>query len=244
MLSFETGGCMNAIWKRMWVAAAWLLIGCATTDSGHVALLGDEAGPSASECAAEADEAGCTVVACESETCGLYRCEDVASPPLALRGSAPARAARAPQRNWLPSMPMAGREPVMVFKWNRAEELPSQARLRKAYSEWASRPKEKHHIFPRALEGYFAERGINIHEYALAIDVAHHKRIHEGQYGGPWNRDWREFIARVEEDGSPAKRWELMEQAGYMVQKYGLVGMPMSYWQKLGDWSLAGDGGK
>jgi hypothetical protein len=47
----------------------------------------------------------------------------------------------------------------------------------------------------------------------------------------------------VEKDGKRAERWELMEQAGYMIQKYGLVGMPMSYWQKLGDWSLAEEGG-
>nr|BDT31085.1 TIGR02269 family lipoprotein [Myxococcus sp. MH1] len=234
---------MNTIWKWLWVTAAWLLIGCATTDAGDRARLGDGAGQSASECAAESEDAGCTVVACEGETCGLYRCEDVATPPLALRGSAPTRAARAPQRNWLPSMPMPGREPVMVFKFHRDEELPSQARVRKAHAEWASGPKEKHHIFPRALEEYFTRRGINIHEFALAIDVAQHKRIHRDGYGGPWNSDWREFIQRVEKDGKRAERWELMEQAGYMIQKYGLVGMPMSYWQKLGDWSLAEEGG-
>ncbi|NVJ20968.1 TIGR02269 family lipoprotein [Myxococcus sp. AM011] len=203
---------------------------------------------SAEECAASAEDGGCVALSCASGECGLYRCEDLASAPVAFRGPMPAvPVASSQQRLWGAAQPLPGRGPVLVIPWNRAEELPSQARLRKAYAEWATVPKEKHHIFPRALEEYFTERGINIHEFALAIDVRRHREIHDGKDGGPWNKDWRAFIRMKEQKGRRAMKWELMEYAGVMIQRYNLVGMPMSYWTKLDELfavPVRGAGGK
>ncbi|MCP3164997.1 SitA6 family polymorphic toxin lipoprotein [Myxococcus qinghaiensis] len=224
-------------------ASAWalcvcvLLLACASTAPGveDVGGLLTEASQDASAeaCAEESEsEAGCIAPACAGDTCGLFRCEDLASPPVALRGSLPARPGTAPQRLYGAAQPLPGRGPALVIEWHRKEELPSQTRLRKAYSEWASRPKEKHHIFPRAFERYFDARGINIHEYALAIDVAHHRKIHEGPGGGPWNQEWRAYIER-RQGSRPPRRDELFAQASGMIVRYGLVGMPMSYWQQL-----------
>ncbi|NTX40393.1 TIGR02269 family lipoprotein [Myxococcus sp. CA033] len=209
---------------------------CATPSSGvhgDAALLPVD-DVSAEECAAAADDdSECVALSCASGECGLYRCEDLVSAPVAFRGPMPAPAASSQQRLRGPAQPLPGRGPVLVIPWHRAEELPSQARLRKAYAEWASVPKEKHHISPRALENYFTLRGINIHEFALAIDVRRHRQIHDGKDGGPWNADWRAFIEAKERGISKATKWELMEHAGFMIQKYHLVGMPLSYWTKL-----------
>ncbi|WP_342380692.1 TIGR02269 family lipoprotein [Myxococcus stipitatus] len=213
----------------LWAVLLWA--GCATTEEAGVAARW-EAGSSAEECAA-ADEEACVSVACDGDGCGLYRCGDLASAPLAFRGAMAPTAGSAPHRFWGAQQPLPGRSPVFVIKWERPEELPSQKRLRTLYREWEKAPKEKHHIFPRALEGYFASRGINIHEYALAIDVKRHREIHDGVNGGPWNDDWRAFIRTADRPGKPARKWQLFDQAGYMVQKYQLVGMPMSYWQQL-----------
>ncbi|WP_163869308.1 TIGR02269 family lipoprotein [Myxococcus eversor] len=234
-----------------WVTCLGVILwSCATPSSvelsGAAPLPVDDV--SAEECAATAgDDSACVDLSCVSGECGLYRCEDLASAPVAFRGPIPAPAASSQQRLWGMAQPLPGRGPVLVIPWNRSEELPSQARLRKAYAEWASVPKEKHHIFPRALEQYFAERDINVHEFALAIDVRRHRQIHDGVDGGPWNEDWRAFIEKKEKGRRKARKWELMEHAGFMIQKYHLVGMPMSYWTKLDELfavPVSGAGGK
>ncbi|NVJ21205.1 TIGR02269 family lipoprotein [Myxococcus sp. AM011] len=229
--------------RAWWVALLWaVLLGCSTTSeiaSTETITLPREA-DSAEDCAGAADnDTGCVTIACAGNVCGGYRCEDVASAPVALRGAtAPSMtgASSSPQRLWGAPQVLPGREAVFVIRWERPEELPSQKQIRKAYEEWEKVPKEKHHIFPRAFESYFAQQGINIHEYAIAIDVKRHKEIHRGESGAPWNADWEDHILRLEGASlSPrdAKRRHF-EHAGYMIQKYRLVGMPMSYWQQLG----------
>ncbi|MCP3105570.1 TIGR02269 family lipoprotein [Myxococcus sp. K15C18031901] len=235
---------------RSWWVMLLLLAGCASAPvAGRLDLPRED--DSAEDCAEAAEEdgdEGCVTVACVGDTCGLYRCEDVSSAPLALRGAgAPAPlpgVGYSPQRLWAGPQVMPGREPVLVFRKERPEELPSTKALRKARTEWEKAPKEKHHIFPRAFEAYFDRQGINIHEVVLAIDVKRHKELHSGVRGAPWNADWEVLINQlIEEEASPQEsRRRLMEHAGYMIRKYGLVGMPMSYWQQLGkiEWLLQG----
>ncbi|MCE9672101.1 TIGR02269 family lipoprotein [Myxococcus stipitatus] len=232
-----------------WAVLLLLLANCASAPvagrGGRVELpLEEDSAEDCTDAAAEDDDKGCVTVACDGSSCGLYRCEDVSSAPVALRGvSAPAPlpgVGYAPQRLWAGPQVMPGREPVLVFRKERPEELPSQKALRKAREEWEKVPKEKHHIFPRAFEVYFNRQGINIHEYTLAIDVKRHKEIHGGSYGAPWNEDWRRFIERLEMETrkknrpTPSEvRQRLFDFGGLMIQKYRLVGMPMSYWQQL-----------
>ncbi|MCK8499409.1 SitA6 family polymorphic toxin lipoprotein [Myxococcus fulvus] len=233
--------------REWWAVLLFLLASCAsapTVHSGAAGLLFED--DSSEDCrkAAEDDgDEGCVTIACEGGACGLYRCEDVASAAVAFRTGAPAAPmagmGNSPQRYWGGPQVLPGREPVLVFRKERPEELPSQKTLRTARREWEQATKEKHHIFPRAFEPYFNRRGINIHEYTLAIDVKLHKQIHGGASGAPWNADWRQYIERIErdalEDGASGAevRKQLFEFAGGMIQKYRLVGMPMSYWQQL-----------
>ncbi|MCP3104944.1 TIGR02269 family lipoprotein [Myxococcus sp. K15C18031901] len=227
-----------------------LLTGCASAPvAGHAELPRED--DSAEECAEAAekdDDEACVTIACDADLCGAYRCEDVASAPMALRPggtAAPlAGVGTSPRRHWGVPQVLPGREPVFVIRWKRSEELPSQKVLREARQAWEKVPKERHHIFPRAFEDYFAQQGINIHEYALAIDVKRHKEIHGGAAGAPWNKDWSDFILGLDPDLPKREiRRLLFERAGYMLQKYRLVGMPMSYWQQLtANMRLAEDG--
>ncbi|MCE9671557.1 TIGR02269 family lipoprotein [Myxococcus stipitatus] len=239
-----------AMLRAWWVVVLFLLASCASAPVAERFELPRE-DDSAEDCAEAAEEdgdEGCVTMACDGDTCGLYRCEDVSSAPLALRGaSAPAPMAgvgTSPQRYWGAPQVMPGREPVLVFHMERPEELPSQKALRKAREEWEKAPKEKHHIFPRAFEVYFNRQGINIHEVVLAIEVKRHKELHSGARGAPWNTDWEVLIHQLQKERATKQesRRRLMEHAAYMIRKYRLVGMPMSYWQQLGkvEWLLQG----
>lgn len=231
---------MRAVW-----AMVLLLLGCTATPQlargGELLDTGVE--DSAEACARFTghDEEGCYAPACGDEECGLYRCEDLASPPYALRvspGQASAGATARIQRYWGGAVPLPGRTPVFVIPWYRREDLPSAKSVRKAIAEWQRRPKERHHIFPRALESYFTSVGIEIHKYTLLVAVEEHKRVHAGGNGGPWNRDWRVWIA---ENRDTASREDYFLQGGKMVERYGLVGMPMTYWQRLSLLTASGE---
>ncbi|NTX66212.1 TIGR02269 family lipoprotein [Myxococcus sp. CA051A] len=218
-----------------WMAV--LMTACASMPEqvGDAALLDNGVEDSSDSCArsaASGEEGGCYAPACGEEACGLFRCEDLASPPLALRfppaqtGGATARI----QRYWGGAVPLPGRQPVFVIPWYQREELPSVKAARKAIAEWTRRPKERHHIFPRAFAGYFEFVGINIHQYTLLVAVDEHHRVHAGENGGPWNRDWRKWI---DANRFTATRDDHFKQGARMISKYGLIGMPMTYWQTL-----------
>ncbi|MBZ4400272.1 MULTISPECIES: TIGR02269 family lipoprotein [unclassified Myxococcus] len=230
---------------RWWVLLLLFSAGCAGapahvgTDDLRTANVED----SSESCAASAgaSEEGCYAPSCSEDECGLFRCEDLASPPYALR-VAPARSADAAtariQRYWGGAVPLPGREAVFIIPWYRKEELPSVKAARKAISEWKRREKERHHIFPRAFEAYFRRNGIDIHKYTLLVDVAEHRRVHAGNDGGPWNRDWRMWI---ESQRTPPSQAAHFRHGGVMVERYGLIGVPMTYWQKLAMTAAAGE---
>ncbi|GEN11671.1 Myxococcus xanthus paralogous lipoprotein family TIGR02269 [Myxococcus fulvus] len=234
--------------REWWVVLLLLLASCASAPAVHAGAfelsLKEESAEDCREAAEDDGDEGCVTIACEDGACGLYRCEDVASAAVAFRTGAPAApmagVGNSPQRYWGASQVLPGREPVLVFRKERPQELPSQKELRKARKEWEQATKEKHHIFPRAFADYFASRQINIHEYVLAIDVKRHKEIHGGGHGAPWNADWLQYITQVEREANleggprPAEvRQRLFDFGGLMVQRYRLVGMPMTYWQQL-----------
>lgn len=222
---------------RWWASLLLVTVGCAGapahigSDDLRVASVED----SAEDCAqsAGASEAGCYAPSCGEEECGLYRCEDLASPPYALRfppaqaaGSATARI----ERYWGGAVPLPGRQAVFIIPWYRRESLPSVAAARKAIADWHRREKERHHIFPRAFEAYFKGVGIDIHQYTLLVDVAEHRRVHAGREGGPWNQDWFDWIRANQ---LSATRADHFQHGGRMVERDGLIGVPMTYWQRL-----------
>jgi hypothetical protein len=121
-------------------------------------------------------------------------------------------------------------EPVLVFHWYRPEDLPSQQEERRRYAAWRKRPKERHHIFPQALQRYFTSRGINIHEWTLVMDAAEHARIHKEADRGPWNTEWKDWIQRT---GGQATKPMHFEHASFLIRKYNLFGIPATYWQTV-----------
>ncbi|RYZ15354.1 MAG: TIGR02269 family lipoprotein [Myxococcaceae bacterium] len=216
---------------RVRVGWLWLvlLLGCASAP-------GPSPGESSRECEAS-DEDQCLTHVCEDDVCALFRCEDVAPKRIVrTRGALPVAPifvapGSGPQRTWGSAQGLPrDAVPVMVFRWHPREKLPSELRREKAQQEWARRPKERHHIFPQAFKAHFEEKGINIHQYVIAIDAEVHARIHRGEAGAPWNKDWKLFI---DEEGLNASVARHFEYASWMIQKYELFGLPMSYWQKV-----------
>jgi hypothetical protein len=81
---------------------------------------------------------------------------------------------------------------------------------------------EEHHIFPQELEEYFESRqpnGIDIDEHVTAIDREVHKIVHgKGGFFEDYNTEWREW----KEANPNATEQQVFEQAGKMMDKYGL----------------------
>ncbi|NTX39368.1 TIGR02269 family lipoprotein [Myxococcus sp. CA033] len=222
-----------------------LVTGCAAAPEYIRAgeLLDTSVDDSAEACAQSAgdNDEGCYAPSCGEDECGLYRCEDLASPPYALRlppARAPDGATARIQRYWGGAVPLPGRQAVFIIPWYRRDKLPSVKAARKAIADWSRREKERHHIFPRAFEGYFATIGIEIHQYTLLVGVAEHRRVHEGKDGGPWNRDWFDWI---QANRLRATRADHFRHGGRLVERYGLLGVPMTYWQRLSLAAAAGE---
>ncbi|MFP2899445.1 TIGR02269 family lipoprotein [Corallococcus sp. 4LFB] len=221
---------MRAVW--LWLV---VLMGCASAPV-HSPAKDWEQAEASRECE-DRDEDQCLTHVCEDDVCALFRCEDLAPNRIVrTRGAMPVAPifvapGSGPQRTWGSAQGLPGDAvPVMVFRWHRREKLPSEVRREKALQEWAKRPKERHHIFPQAFKVDFDDKGIEIHKYVLMIDAELHARIHRGAQGGPWNRDWRVFLDR--DDGKvPISKY--FEHASWMIQKYELFGLPMTYWQQI-----------
>jgi uncharacterized lipoprotein (TIGR02269 family) len=221
--------------------SCWLLLvlaglqACATTP-GHADMYGstatwEAADASDGECE-DADDDRCLTPACTAGGCGLYRCEDLAPGRIVrTRGVAAVRPPANSQRNWGSSQELPGDAlPVMVFQWHRPEELPSQKEFERRLDEWRKRPHERHHIFPQALTDYFTDKGINVHEWVLVIDAGVHARLHREADRGPWNTEWKEWRKRTRWKASKREHFDF---ASYLIQKYNLWGLPITYWQTL-----------
>ncbi|NNB86440.1 TIGR02269 family lipoprotein [Corallococcus exiguus] len=219
----------------------WLLVGllwsCASTSSAPAfspEALWAEA-ETGSECA-DGDEDQCLAPWCVDGTCALFRCEDLEPGRVVRTRSALAppvfvAPGSGPQRTWGSAQGLPGDAmPVMVFHWYPREQLPSEVKRQKAMEEWAKRPKERHHIFPQAFKNHFDAKLIDIHQYVIAIDADLHRRIHRGAGGGPWNQDWQIFI---DDQGQRGSREQHFDYASLMIQKYGLFGLTMTYWQQV-----------
>ncbi|RKG91699.1 SitA6 family polymorphic toxin lipoprotein [Corallococcus terminator] len=219
----------------------WLFVGlwCGCASTSPVATFSsegvwEEAG-SERECE-DSGEDRCLEPLCTEEACALFPCEDLAKGRIVLTRGATAppvfvAPGSGPQRNWgsAQELPRDAR-PVMVFRFQPREKLPSQVQRERAMAEWAKRPKERHHIFPQAFTKHFRNKGINVHQYVLAVDVDLHKRIHRGASGGPWNQEWQAYI---DGPGVRTNKAQHFDQAFLMIQKHGLFGLTMTYWQQV-----------
>ncbi|QSQ26768.1 TIGR02269 family lipoprotein [Pyxidicoccus parkwayensis] len=209
---------------------------CATTAAHSTATydsatVWDAAGVNDDECESSDDDR-CLVSACTPVGCGLYRCEDLAPGRIVrARGVSAVRPPADGQRNWGNAQALPGDAlPVMTLQWYRDEELPSQKEFERRLDEWRKRPHERHHVFPQALADYFRDKGINVHDWVMVIDAGVHARLHREADRGPWNTEWKEWRKRTR---WKARKHEHFESASYLIQKYNLWGLPVTYWQTL-----------
>ena len=78
---------------------------------------------------------------------------------------------------------------------------------------------EEHHVFPQKYKNYFQSKGINIDEYVVRIDREEHKVAHgKGNFFENWNSHWGKWI----EQNPNASSQSVFEQAGKMMDEYGL----------------------
>ncbi|MCY1032898.1 TIGR02269 family lipoprotein [Corallococcus sp. BB11-1] len=211
-----------------------MLHGCAADTASHSTAPSTEWQAAEAQDCEDAPEGPCLAPLCEGGVCGLYRCDAVAPGSIVrTRGGAPVFIAPrgTARRNWGSAQDLPGKSlPVPVFRWHPKEPLPSELKRRRAMEEWASRPKERHHIFPQALKPYFQSKGIHVHDYVIAIDAELHKRIHRDANGAPWNEEWRQFRRTTRGTASKPAHFE---HASLLIQKYGLFGLTMTYWQSI-----------
>jgi uncharacterized lipoprotein (TIGR02269 family) len=225
-------------WRWLWLLVAVALAACATTHlSGSEEPGCEEAAEVASYeevCAQE----GSLLTLCAGEQCGLYRCRElqerwaVGRVVLAWSGGGvlpnPQLGA---QRNWgsaqeLPQDP----RPVFIIPWkHKPKLLPSQQQMLEEAAKERAKPHEKHHIFPRMFREWFTQKGIDIDEFVILLDVEKHRSIHRGKNGGPWNEAWRKFI---EKNRERAPTEEIYRYAGQLIYEFGLFGPVMPYWKQ------------
>jgi uncharacterized lipoprotein (TIGR02269 family) len=121
--------------------------------------------------------------------------------------------------------------PVFIIPWGaKPPLLPSQQKLLAAQAEERRKPHERHHIFPRAFRQWFTDKGIDIDEYVIPLEVEKHRSIHRGEKGGPWNEAWRKFIEGHEE--GDVTREEIFRHAGQLIYEFELFGTVVPYWKQ------------
>jgi uncharacterized lipoprotein (TIGR02269 family) len=119
--------------------------------------------------------------------------------------------------------------PVFIIPWGpRPPLLPSQLQALEDTAKERQKPHEKHHIFSRAFRAFFVEKGINIDEYVMPLEVEKHRSIHRGANGGPWNAAWDTFIKA----NRNAKPEEIYRFAGQLIYEFQLFGPVMPYWRQ------------
>ncbi|MGG4417141.1 DUF2380 domain-containing protein [Brevibacillus agri] len=91
-----------------------------------------------------------------------------------------------------------------------------------------------HHIFPKfrgndKYAKFFKEKGINVDDFTVTLahgKDSHHLKFIHGQ--GKWNETWKAWI-----DANPnATAKEIFQQAGKMMDEYGLSGIRIHPYKK------------
>jgi hypothetical protein len=87
---------------------------------------------------------------------------------------------------------------------------------------------QRHHVFPQQFRDFFAKRGVDIDEFTVPLTQGQHL---QGVHGtgnalapGRWNQVWDDFIRA--NPNATAK--EIYQQAGTMMDDFGLSGLPIS----------------
>jgi uncharacterized lipoprotein (TIGR02269 family) len=187
---------------------------------------------------------GSLLAICDGQQCAAYKCWEVAEyfrVGQVVRTQGVARPPPRPQpganaqRYWGSAQGLPQHvQPVFIIPWgNTAPPLltPGQVELLVIQQGQRSKPYERHHIYPQEerLKQWFESKGIDIHQWTLALEVEDHRRIHRGANGGPWNAAWRRF----RDDNPDATRLEIELHAGKLIYEFNLYGVVVPYGRQL-----------
>lgn len=214
--------------RWLWLLAAGVLAACAAIPISDVESPGCEVATETFSFEEACADESSLVPLCGGEQCGLYRCREVQEHlpegVVLTRGgglSLPIVGGGA-QRNWGSAQELpTDSQPVFVIPWrHRLPLLPSQIQALKEAEVERKKPHEKHHIFPQAFKPWFFQKGINIDEHLILLEVQKHRSIHRGERGGPWNAAWFEWI--MGHQGS--EKEEIFRYAGQLIYEFELFG--------------------
>ena len=122
---------------------------------------------------------------------------------------------------------------MLIIPWNPSSQprLPpgKKVMVLGGQEQPRGKPYEKHHIYPQELKWWFDQKGINIHQWTLALEVEEHRRIHRGAKGGPWNAAWR----RYKDANRNATKLEIELHAGKLIYEFNLYGVVVPYSRQL-----------
>lgn len=119
-------------------------------------------------------------------------------------------------------------QPVFIIPWrHKPPLLPSQQQMLDEAAKERRKPHEKHHIFPQAYRRWFTDRGVDIDEYVIPLEVEKHRSIHRGANGGPWNAAWAQFINQ--HILKPPSKEKIYRHAGQLIYEFQLFGPVMPY---------------
>ncbi|MDY7225574.1 TIGR02269 family lipoprotein [Hyalangium rubrum] len=217
---------------RLWPLVCGALVACATTQP-----LVDEGGEASVPLLSFEEacgEEGSLLAVCGAEQCAVYRCRDVAEEPLSgrvvrARGTGFGRGSGLANRYWGSAQgPLKNTQAVFIIPWgprSQQELSPGQKLLQEDTKTKRTQVYERHHIFPREFEEWFEERGIDIDQYTLPLEVEKHRDIHRGAQGGPWNAAWRRYV----EKNQGALKPDVMKYAGQLIYEFELFGVVVPY---------------
>jgi uncharacterized lipoprotein (TIGR02269 family) len=230
----------------VWLLLSGVLVGCAAAPHavGQQETGCDEQPASFEEVCSQQDT---LLAVCEEGQCAAYRCSEVAEYLKVGQVVRTRGVPRPPQPTRPPPNPQTRREvgtawndpqgqpqPVLIIPWNGtapARLPPGKVQILESQEQLRGKPYEKHHIYPQAkdLKEWFEEKGINIHEWTLALEVEDHRRIHRGANGGPWNEAWRRF----QQANYDATKLEIELHAGKLIYEFNLYGVVVPYSRQL-----------
>lgn len=226
---------MSGLRRWWWLLACGVLVSCVAARPLANESESCEVAPKKTSFEQLCEAPQTLLVLCGQAQCGLYVCQEVeeflaAGQVVPARGGGAALpgAGLGAQRYWgsADGLPQDTR-PVFIIPWNTTprELLPSQQQWLAEVDAFRKKPHEQHHIYPRAFRQWFTDKGINIDEYILLLEVSEHRRIHRGPNGGPWNEAWRVFI----ENNRGATPEEIHRHAGKLIYEFGLFGTVTPY---------------
>jgi hypothetical protein len=109
-----------------------------------------------------------------------------------------------------------------------AGAVPASSAARGAIPQLPAPKMMNHHLFPRQFASFFKSKGIDVHNFTVALgETSHLRGVHGGGLGnmpGRWNSVWAQWI----EKNPNATATEVYQQLGTMMDRFGLGHLPIN----------------